>query len=814
MHNGSVRSLLRDLREACRALRREPLVTSLVILLTFGAAIGASVVAFAAVNALFLRPLAVREPDRLAVLWEEDLEQDGHLIEVSFRNFTEWKARSATFESMAAMGSHDWGMVLLGEGEPERIPYRAVAASFFDTLGTEPLLGRTFVPGDDEPGAARVVVLSHGLWQRRFGSNPRVIGRVLRFETARGEEPVTIVGVMPKEFQFPAGSELWAPAGREMAEIQSLQGFNDETMRWIGVFNVVGRLKRGIPREQAEAEMDAITGSLAATIDRKHGAVLTPFPEFLFGRTRTAVLAFFAAVGLVVLIACANVSNLLAFRGASRREEFAIRRALGASRASIARVLVAESLLLSFGGAALGLVLAFAGVDSIAALAPASLPRLTELPIDASVVSFAIFLGVTAGALSSILPVLGIESSSRRRLQSGGALVAWQTALSVVVLVGAALVGKSFLHLLRADLGFDPNGVASFGVSPSTARYPDVERRNFYQELLHRVEAIPGVEAAGAVLVRPYQLGAIGQDGFLEAEGQSETESERNPTINWQVATPGYFRAMGIRLLNGRGFEPTDDERTGPVSVVGESLARRMWPGEDPLGRRFRTHGLAPPEASEQPWVTVVGVVEDVRYRELERARPNLYLSYLQVEPPPGGLAFVVRTQSEPTSMHGALTAAVHSLDPALPVDGIASMEEVVREVQAPWRFASVLLSSFAVLATILSGLGVFAVLSRSVSERRRELAVRMAIGARVDQIVRLVLGRALRWTLPGIALGMAVAWPAAGSLASLLFEVEPTDPSVFSAVAAFVLAVGALASALPARRAAATDPAEALRGD
>jgi predicted permease len=795
-------------------LRRDPGIASTAIL-TLGAAIGASLVAFTSVNALFLRPLSIREPDRLVVLWEEDLAQDRHLVEVSFRNFRDWRARSTSFESMAAMGFHDWGLVLLGGGEPERIPYRAVAASFFDTLGVEPLLGRAFVPDDDEPGAPRVVLLSHGLWQRRFGGDPRIIGRALPFETSRGEELFTVVGVMPKAFQFPAGSQLWAPAGREIAEIQTHQGLSDETMRWIGVFNVVGRLKPGVTREEAEAEMDAITGSLAAAIDRRHGAVVIPFADFLFGRTRTAVLAILAAVGLVALIACANVSNLLASGVLARRRSFAIRRALGASRASIARVLLAESLMLSFGGAALGVLMAVAAIDSILELAPAGIPQLSDAPIDASVLAFAILLAVTTGVLSSILPLAHIDSPGGRRLSAGGGLVVWQTALAAVVLVGAALSAKSFTRLLRADLGFEPAGVLSFGVSPSNVRYSnDLKRRDFYAELLRRLEALPDVEAAGAVLVRPYRLGAIGQDAFILAEGQSEEEGDRNPVVNWQVATPGYFRAMGIRLLEGRGFEPSDDEGTGPVAVIGESLARRFWPGESPLGQRLRTLGLATRSDSEPPWATVVGVVEDVRYRELHRSRLNLYLSYRQVVPLPDGLTFLVRSNAELSSLTGALTGALHALDPEEPLDGIDSMEEVVREAQAPWRFASVLLSSFAGLATTLTALGVFAVLSRSVSERRRELGVRLAIGARVNQIVRLVVGRALRWSLLGVAIGMPFARFASGYLESLLFEVEPTDPLVFSGIPVFVLAVGMVASFVPARRAAATDPAEALRAD
>jgi predicted permease len=471
--------------------------------------------------------------------------------------------------------------------------------------------------------------------------------------------------------------------------------------------------------------------------------------------------------------------------------------------------------MLSFGGAALGLLMAVAVIDSILKLAPAAIPQLSEAPVDASVLAFALSLAVTTGVLASALPLAQIRSPGGRRVSAGGGLVVWQTALSAVVLVAAALSAKSFTHLRRADLGFEPAGVLSFGVSPSKVHYSDdLKRRDFYAELLRRLEALPGVEAAGAVLVRPYRLGAIGQDAFILAEGQSEEEGDRNPVVNWQVATPGYFRAMGIRLLEGRGFEPSDDEGTEPVSVIGEGLARRMWPGESPLGRRLRTHGLAARDDSEPPWATVVGVVEDVRYRELHRSRLNLYLSYRQVVPSPGSLTFLVRSDAEPTLLAGALTGALHALDREEPVDGIDSMEEVVREAQAPWRFASVLLSSFAVLATTLTALGVFAVLSRSVSERRRELGVRMAIGARVNQIYRLVVGRAFRWSLLGVAIGMPFAWLAAGFLESLLFEVERADLVVLSGVPAFVLAVGAVAAFVPARRAAATDPSEVLRAD
>jgi predicted permease len=809
----SVRSLVLELRLASRGLWREP---GLVLTVTsiLGASIGACIIAFAVGNALFLRPLAVFEPERLVVLWEEDLERDRHLFEVSFKNFLEWKAASTSFENMAAMGFHDWGMVLLGEGGPERIPYRAVAASFFGTLGAEPLLGRTFVPGDDDPEAPRVVVLSHGLWQRRFGADAAIVGRTLTFETARAEEAFTVVGVMPAEFRFPAGSALWAPAGREMADIQRLQGISDEDMRWIGVFNVVARLKPRATREGADADMDAIIGALAASIDRRHGAVVTPFTEFLFGRTRVAVFALLAAVGLVVAIACANVSSLLTARALARQQSFAIRRALGASRVAIGRSLFAESLLLALGGATVGLSLAIAGLDPIAALAPPNVPALSNVPVDSVVLAFALLLAITTALVSSVLPFLALERFSRRPLRTGGRLVVPQTAFAVVVLVGTGLVGKSFFQLVHTELGFEPKGLLTFAVSPSPVRYTnDGERRLFYRDILDRLESLEGVDSAGAVLVRPYRLGAIGQDGFFLAEGQSEEEARQNPIVNWQVATPGYFRAMGTRLLIGRGFEATDDERTPPVTVVSESLARRMWPGQNPIGRRLRTHGLAL-ESADEPWATVVGVVEDVRYRELDRTRPNLYLSHRQVVPAPGSLSYVVRTGADPMTLAGALARAVQSLDSNQPLDALASMEEVVEEAQAPWRFASVFLSSFAVLAIALAALGVLAVLSRSISERRRELGVRMAVGARAGQIQRLVIGRALRWTLLGIALGLALAWPTVGFLSSLLFEVRPTDPVVFSAIAVLVLTVSLLASWIPARRAAATDPVAVLRGD
>ncbi|HEY7817991.1 MAG TPA: FtsX-like permease family protein, partial [Vicinamibacteria bacterium] len=597
------------------------------------------------------------------------------------------------------------------------------------------------------------------------------IGKTLTFETGARKELFQVVGVMPAEFQFPAGTEAWAPAGREIAEIQRGQGLSDDTMRWIGVFNVIGRLKPGVSRERAAAEMDAIVGNLAATIGRKHGAAVTPFAEFLFGRTRIAVLAFFGAVVLVVLIACANVSNLLAVRVVAKRRSFAIRRSLGASRGNIARALVAESVLLALGGAALGFVGAPAALDAASALAPSSVPQLSDISIDASVSVFAAAVGIVAGILASTLPLLAVEG--RTRFQNRGGLVVLQTALAVLVLTGAGLAGKSFYRLTRTDLGFDPKSTVTFSVSPSPVRYASQEsRRSFYRDLLDRLENSEDVDAAGAVLVTPYRLGAIGQDAFILAEGQSPEEGEQNPVVNWQVATPGYFRAMGVRLLDGRAFEPSDDERTEPVAVISESLARRMWPEGDVVGRRFSTLGLSRLGDPDPPLATVIGVVEDVRYRELERARPNLYLSYQQVDPAPAGLNYVVRSRAETGRLNGILAAALHSLDPEEPLEGIASMGEVVREAQAPWRFATALLSSYALLAAALTTLGIFSVFSRSVSERKREIGVRIAVGARVDQILRLVLGRGLRWTFLGVVIGLALAWHTSRFLNSLLFDV------------------------------------------
>ena len=523
-------SFLRDVLEACRALRREPAVASTVVLM-LGAAIGASVVAFAVLNALFIRPLRVRDPQRLVVLWEEDLAQDRHLMEVSFRNFLDWRARSTSFENMAAVGSHDWTLVLLAEGEPARISYRAVAASFFDTLGAEPLLGRTFVPEDDEPGAPRVVVLSHGLWQRRLGGDPGVIGRALRFETARGEESLTVVGVMPEGFRFPSGSQLWAPAGREISEIQSLQGFSDERMRWIGVFHVVGRLNPGATVEQADAR-DGCHHRESRRCDRSQARrgpdALRRLPLRTNPHSRAGVHR-----GRLDGRSHRVRQRLEPPRVPRHRSTTGVRHSSRPRREPRfdARILFAESMLLSFGGAALGLSLAIAGVDFIVGLAPSSIPQLSKVPIDIPVLAFAMFLGVATGILSSVLPIVRIDSSARRRLAAGGGLVVWQTALSVVVLGGAGLAGKSFFRLSRADLGFEPKGVVSFSLSPSDVRYSDDgKRRHFYSELLHRLEAVPGVEAAGAILVRPYRLGAIGQDGFLLAEGQSEEESRKTPS--------------------------------------------------------------------------------------------------------------------------------------------------------------------------------------------------------------------------------------------------------------------------------------------
>jgi putative ABC transport system permease protein len=811
-----------ELRHAARRLARRPgLATVAVATLALG--LGGATAIFSVADAVILKPLPFPEPDRLAVLWQRDLKRSQPFLAISYPAYRDWRERTRSFRELAGMAEGNWAWTFSGRGQPVSVEGRAVTASFFPAMGVPPALGRWLEPADDRLGAAPVVVLGHALWRDRFGEDPTVVGRAV----VVNRQACTVVGVMPKGFAYPPGAQLWAPlvpsAGATTVESGGVQ--------WM---IAVGRLGPGVSPEQARAEMGGLTArylrqvreqvpaEIKALIDPEgYDAVVTPLSEAIFGPTRPALLALLATVLLVLLIACANVASLLLVRAAERSREMAVRLALGASPGRLARGPLAESSLLALLGGAVGLLVAHLGLPLLVALSPQDLPRLREASVDGRVFLFALAASLATAVLAGLAPILLVRKTSleatlrrgNRAVAAGpgrfrGALVVSQVAVALVLLTGAGLLARSFLALRRAPLGFRPERLLAAGVWAREDLYPDARRwRVFYQELLRRVQAVPGVEAAGVVSVRPLS-GPIGWDFPFTLEGQSEQEARGNPIANLQAVSADYFRAMGMAVKRGRAFTDADAEGQPGVVVVSESLARRCWPGRDPLGQRLKVPQWKSPY--HDAWLSVVGVVDDVRYRELQAARLDLYLSHLQADHRVGGL--MVRTRGEPAGLAGAVREAVWGLDREKAPPDVLVMDSVVAEARAVPRFATRVLGAFALVAVLLAALGLHGLLAYSVTSRLREIGLRMALGARRADVGRLVMRQGLGLTLAGMALGLAVASLAARLLQSLLYGVGPTDPATFLAVAVALLAVATLACGLPLLRALAVDPAVALR--
>jgi len=809
-------ALKQDLRGGLRLLARRPLA-SLAAILALGLGIGANAALFSVVDAVLVRPFPFADQDRLVVVWEKDLGRGLGRLEVSYPNFADWRREATSFEQLAALpNAVSEEFLLTGRDEPLRLRGSSVSANFFDVLGARPAHGRGFTPAEDRTGAERVIVLSHGLWRGRFGGDAAAIGRRITLNGA----PCTIVGVMPAGFQYPRGAELWTPI------VPSQPGLVGD--RGTGWLQVVGRLRPGVTREQARAEMDAIVRRLAEAYEKTtegRGAVVTPITEELLGATKPALVTLTGAVAVVLLITCANVASLLLAQAAQRRRETAVRLALGAGRGRIVRQRLVETLLLCGLGAALGLVLAAWGLDALVAMAPAEIPRLDQVTIDLRVLLATGALAALATLLAGLAPAL---SAARR--SSGGALregsrgaaggpfsrrwrnglVAGEAALAVIVLVGAGLIVKSFLRLHAVPLGYDPKGTLTVRVSLPEERYPGPDdKRRFYRGLLERVRGLPGVKAAGAALLRPLELGPVGINAWVLKEGQVTQERDRNPAVNYEVVTPGYFRAMGIPLLAGREFDERDTKDATGAVILGETAARRLWPGEDPIGQRLATHGTPPDERGSWRWATVVGLVPDGRYRGLADVRLDLYVPF---EQSPFPVQYLVVRAADPIPLAAAVRREVRLLDHNLPVTGVSSLGEIVNEALGGPRFRSVLIASFAVLALMLAAVGIWGVVAWSVSQRTQEIGVRMALGARSPELVRQIVAQAVGPALAGISVGLGAAWLLARALEGLLFGVAPRDPATFLGGAALLVTVAGGASLLPAWRAARLDPVAALR--
>jgi len=809
--------LLRDFRHAVRLARKSPGFT-LAAVLTLGLGIGAATAIFAMVDAVLLRPLPFRDQDRLVTVWGEIKERGQKFVEVDPLDYFDWRDHNQSFSGLALVGTNDSDAALTGHDQPVHVRLRLASDNFFQVLGVQAALGRTFIPGQDDRPGVNVVVLSDAFWRSHFGADPGIIGRPVLLDGT----PNTVIGVMPRGFHYPAGVDLWS----------SVSGITEPSFKDLRIFEAIGRLKPGVTLDRAREDLLAISQRIEQerpVTNQGYTSRVTPLAEEILGDTRPALLLMLGAVGLLLAIACANVAGLLLARAQTRQKETALRTALGANRGRLVRQLLTESMLLALLAAAVGFLLAWAGLRVLRAAGPADVPRLDEVGISGRMALFSLAAAFGTAALFGLAPALqtagtdltaalkegGKSSAGTRTARLRSLLVIAEVAIALVVLVMAGLVIRSFVALERTDLGFEPRNVLTFRLTLNTATHPDKPAwASLFQEVLRRAEALPGVQSAGLVLLRPLS-GPIGWDYDFTVDGQTADSQRTNPTSNHERVSPGYFRTLGIPLLAGRDFTATDTMDTQRVVIVNKSTADRFWPGQDPLGKRLRFGSANQPS---DKWLTVVGVVGDAHYREIQAVRPDLYVPYLQS--PHWAMDLVVRTSGDPMRLARPLTEVVRSLDPDLPVANLTTMEQALAGSVARPRLRTLILALFAALALVLAAVGLYGIIAYSVAQRRREIGIRMALGADRRAVLRLILRHGLGLAAAGLAAGLLAAIllllteRSSGWLGGLLYGVAPTDLATFAAVPLLLLAVAVLASLLPARRATRVDPLEALKAE
>ena len=805
-------TFLQDLRFGLRVLAKNPGFTAVAIL-TLALGIGANTAIFSVTEAVLLRSAPFPQPAQLVMVWE-----DVHLPNYQNDqdtpapgNFADWRSRNTVFSSMAAIGYRSWN--LTGNGEPVRIEGEAFSADIFPALQTYPILGRAFTPEEDSPGAPHVALLGYGLWTNRFGADPDIVGKTIRLD----EKSYAVIGIMPQSFRFPdPDDQVYVPLALSK---EQLANHGSHFLR------VVGRLKPGITFSQAQAEMEIIARRLTAEHPDSNtgvGVRLISLRDQRAGNMRPPLLMLSCVAGLLLLMVCANVANLLLARASVRGRELAIRSALGASRTRVLRQLLVESLLLALLGGMLGLAFAFWGVNALRGYAPAE-QNLAEVHLNAIVGTFNLGVSILAGLVFGLLPAIqstrrepiaalqegGRGSGSGARIRTRGLLVVVEMALGVIVLVGAGLLLRSFVLLEQIPLGFQPENVLTLRIIVRGPRYSKLpELTNFYQQASDRIRAIPGVREVGAISFLPLTL--QGRTTGITVEGQAPPAPGQLPFADFRSVSPGYFETMRIPLLRGRGFSWDDAPESPLVLIVSETMARSFWPNGDAIGKRVKLG----PAGGDDPWITVVGIVSDVHQLELiGRPRAAMYFPASQDAGTGDTLRdWVIRASGEPTAITSAVRSAVWGIDPSLPISRIQTMDRVRSNYLGPQQFNLVLVGLFGALALILAAVGLYGVAAYSVAQRSREIGIRVALGAQPREILRLVVGQGAKLALLGLAIGTFVALALTRLISSLLYGIGAHDPLTFVAVAALLLLVAVAASYIPARRAMRVDPVVALR--